>query len=131
MRQKGEAQEKLNEHQLRSLTLRLEEETYLKLIAIAGERSKSEYIRELLVEHLKEPQEHLKSISREAQGILEAKIESLEDLLKAKDQTIRILEEDKGFVTLEYTEAKTKLNRLLMPGQEEIIKKNWWQFWKH
>lgn len=130
MRQKGEAQEKLNEHQLRSLTLRLEEETYLKLIAIAGEKSKSEYIRGVLVEHLKEPQEKLKSISEEAQGILEAKINSLEDLIKAKDQTIRILEEDKGFVTLEYTEAKAKLNRLLMPSPEEITKKNWWLFWK-
>ncbi len=99
----GEPLERLSEHPLRSITLRIQEETYQKLIAIAGEKSKSEYIRELLVEHLKEPQEKLKSTSREAQGVLEAKIDSLEAIIKAKDQTIKILEEDKGFVILEYT----------------------------
>jgi|SRR5450756_482085 predicted CopG family antitoxin len=126
----GEPLERLSEHPLRSITLRIQEETYQKLIAIAGEKSKSEYIRELLVEHLKEPQEELNSASREAQGVLEAKIDSLEAIIKAKDQTIKILEEDKGFVILEYTEAKAKLNRLLMPSQEEITKKAWYQFWK-
>jgi hypothetical protein len=33
---------KQTEHRLRSLTIRLEEETYKKLIAIAGEKSKAE-----------------------------------------------------------------------------------------
>lgn len=103
---------KQTEHRLRSLTIRLEEETYKKLIAIAGEKSKAEYIRAVLVAHLSAPQEHRESTTGEPQGILEAKIKSLEDLIKAKDQTIRILEEDKGFVTLEYTETKAKLNNL-------------------
>lgn len=121
---------KQTEHRLRSLTIRLEEETYKKLIAIAGEKSKAEYIRAVLVAHLSAPQEHRESATREPPGILEAKIKSLEDLIKAKDQTIRILEEDKGFVTLEYAETKAKLNNLLMPSKEEIHNKAWWQFWK-
>lgn len=41
------------EHHLRSLTIRLEEETFIKLTAKAGENSRSEYIRELIVEHLR------------------------------------------------------------------------------
>jgi hypothetical protein len=121
---------KQTEHRLRSLTIRLEEETYKKLIAIAGEKSKAEYIRAVLVAHLSAPQENRESTTGEPQGILKAKIKSLEDLIKAKDQTIRILEEDKGFVTLEYTETKAKLNNLLMPSKEEIHNKAWWQFWK-
>jgi predicted DNA-binding protein len=96
---------------MRSLTIRLEEETYKKLVAIAGDKGKAEYIRAVLVEHLSAPKENRKSTEGEPQGVLEAKIKSLEDLLIAKDQTItkqehtiKILEEDKGFVTLEYTE---------------------------
>jgi gas vesicle protein len=121
---------KQTEHRLRSLTIRLEEETYKKLIAIAGEKSKAEYIRAVLVAHLSAPQENRESTTGEPQEILKAKIKSLEDLIKAKDQTIKILEEDKGFVTLEYTETKAKLNNLLMPSKEEIHNKAWWQFWK-
>ncbi|SRR5665811_132042 len=120
---------KQTEHRLRSLTIRLEEETYKKLIAIAGEKSKAEYIRAVLVAHLSAPQEHRESTAGEPQGVLEAKIKSLEDLLKAKDQTIRILEEDKGFVTLEYAETKAKLNNFLLPSKEEIQKKPFWKFW--
>lgn len=130
METEREPQEKLNEHRLRSLTIRLEEETYKKLIAIAGEKSKAEYIRAVLVAHLSAPQEHRESTTTEPQRILETKIKSLEDLLEAKDQTIRILEEDKGFVTLEYAETKAKLNNLLMPSKEEIHNKAWWKFWK-
>jgi methionine aminopeptidase len=119
---------KQSEHRLRSLTIRLEEETYKKLIAIAGEKSKAEYIRAVLVSHLSAPKEHREKTAGEPPGVLEAKIKGLEDLIKEKDKaiadkehTIKILEEDKGFVTLEYTELK---QRLLMPPRR------FWEFWK-
>lgn len=119
-------EETRNEHRMRSLTIRLDPETYEKLIAIAGEKSKAEYIRAVLVAHLSAPQ----GISGAPQERLEAKIESLEELLKAKNETIRILEEDKGFLTQDHVRISGQLNRLLMPSPEEITKKNWWQFWK-
>jgi len=117
--------EKLSEHRLRSLTIRIDEETYFKLIAIAGEKGKAEFIRAVLAAHLSAPPEHRESTAGEPPGILQAKIESLEELIKAKDLTISILQEDKGFVTLEYSQVKSQLDRLLMPKG-----RHFWEFWK-
>jgi len=74
-----ETDKKQNEHRLRSLTIRLEEETYSKLIAIAGDKSKAEYIRAVLIAHLGAPKEHRESTTGEPPGILGAKIENLEE----------------------------------------------------
>ena len=115
-----------NEHRLRSLTIRLDPETYEKLIAIAGEKSKAEYIRAVLVAHLSAPQ----GIAGAPQANLEAKIESLEELIRAKNETIRILEEDKGFLTQDHVRISGQLERLLMPSSQEIEKRQWWHFWK-
>jgi hypothetical protein len=121
---------KNSEHRLRSLTIRLEEETYKKLIAIAGEKSKAEYIRAVLVAHLSAPQEHRDSTVGEPPGILEAKVESLEELIKAKNENIKDLQNQIGFLTQDHVRISGQLDRLLMPSPEEITKKAWWKFWK-
>ncbi len=111
-------------------TIRLDDETNKSLLAKAGDKKPAEYIRAVLVAHLSAPQEHRESTVGEPPGILEAKIESLEELIRAKDQTIRILEEEKGFLIQDHTRISGQLDRLLMPSPQEITKKNWWQFWK-
>ncbi|MCJ7615005.1 MAG: hypothetical protein MUO43_00495, partial [Desulfobacterales bacterium] len=70
---------KLSEHRLISLTIRIDPETYAKLIAIAGDKSKAEYIRAVLIAHLSAPQEHLESTAGEPLNLLQAKNESLEE----------------------------------------------------
>ena len=127
----GEPDKKISEHRLRSLTIRLEEETYAKLIAIAGEKSKAEYIRAVLIAHLSAPQEHRESTVGEPPSILQAKNESLEELLKAKNENIKDLQSQVGFLTQDHVRISGQLDRLLMPSPEEITKKTWWQFWKH
>ena len=140
---------KEKEHRLRSLTIRLDEDTFTKLIAIAGEKSKAEYIRAVLIEHLSAPQERRERSSGEAQehqdstagappGILEAKIKSLEELITSKDQIIKKLDEDKDFLKdqvmeldrlLHQEQVITMQTQKLLPAQE-IKKKEWWHFWK-
>ncbi len=124
--------EKLSDQRLRSLTIRLEEETYLKLIAIAGEKSKAEYIRAVLVAHLGASQEHRERTAGEPQEILHAKIESLEELLKAKNENIKDLQNQVGFLTQDHVRISGQLDRLLMPSQEEQKEKGkkWFEFWK-
>ncbi|MFA4957896.1 MAG: hypothetical protein WC556_13075 [Candidatus Methanoperedens sp.] len=152
----GEAQEKrksisgdAQEHRLRSLTIRLDEDTFTKLIATAGEKSKAEYIRAVLIEHLSAPQEIRKRSSGEAQehqestaeappGILDAKVKSLEELVTSKDQIIKKLDEDKDFLKdqvmeldrlLHQEQVITMQTQKLIPAQE-IKKKKWWHFLK-
>ena len=128
----GENDKKQSEHRLRSLTIRLEEETYSKLISIAGDKSKAEYIRTVLIAHLGAPKEHRESTTEEPPGILEAKIESLEGLIKAKNENIKDLQNQVGFLIQDHVRISGQLDRLLMPSQEEQKEKGkkWFEFWK-
>ncbi len=63
-------------------------------------------------------------------ALLQAKNESLEELVKAKDQNIKDLQNQIGFLIQDHTRISGQLDRLLMPSPEEITKKAWWQFWK-
>jgi len=50
---------------------------------------------------------------------LEAKIESLQELIRAKDQTIRILEEEKGFLIQDHSSdelARLREEKLMPKG---------------
>jgi hypothetical protein len=124
-------------------TIRLDDETNSLMMAKAGEKKPAEYIREILIEYLKAAHEPLISSAtaaqsgevssselRESRFILQEKIESLEELIRAKNETIRILEADKGFLIQDHTRISGQLDRLLMPSSQEIIKKSWWEFWK-
>ena len=128
----GAPDDKLTEHRLRSLTIRLDPETYSKLIAIAGEKSKAEYIRAVLIAHLSAPQEHLESTAGEPLNLLQAKNESLEELIKAKDANIKDLQNQIGFLTQDHVRISGQLDRLLMPSKEEQKEKGkkWFEFWK-
>jgi cupin superfamily acireductone dioxygenase involved in methionine salvage len=67
--------------------------------------------------------------AREPPGILEAKVESLEELIKAKNENITDLQNQVGFLTQDHIRISGQLDRLLMPPQEVNVKK-WFQFWK-
>jgi cupin superfamily acireductone dioxygenase involved in methionine salvage len=125
-----EPDKKLSEHRLISLTIRLDSDTYAKLIAIAGDKSKAEYIRAVLISHLSAPEEHRDSTSRETLNMLQARNESLEELIKAKNENIKDLQNQVGFLTQDHVRISGQLDRLLMPTSEEITKKAWWHFWK-
>ncbi len=53
----------------------------------------------------------------------------LTDLIEVKDKWIKALENQVGFLQLEFGKLDPVL-LALMPSKEEIEKKKWWQFWK-
>lgn len=140
---------------MKTFSIRIDDDLFNKVEAAREDKPRTDFIREVIEGYfvtksspefnqaspelnqaspslnLPSPEQvkHTESLKSEI-VLLQAKNESLEKLIQAKDKTIRILEEDKGFVTLEYTQAKSKLDNLLMPSSEEIQKKSWWQFWK-
>ena len=56
-------------------------------------------------------------------------IRRLTDLIDVKDKWIKALENQVGFLQLEFGKLDPVL-LALMPSKEEIDKKKWWQFWK-
>jgi len=56
-------------------------------------------------------------------------IRRLTDLIEVKDKWVKALENQVGFLQLEFGKLDPVL-LALMPSKEEIDKKKWWQFWK-
>ena len=56
-------------------------------------------------------------------------INKLTDLIEVKDKWIKALENQVGFLQLEFGKLDPVL-LALMPSKEEAEKKKWWQFWK-
>ncbi len=66
-------------------------------------------------------------------NILQVKADDLEELVKSKNDLIRNLEKQNGFLIAEF-QRMSKINEqlLLSPAPEEQKEKGkqWWQFWK-
>jgi hypothetical protein len=57
-------------------------------------------------------------------------LEHCQEVNRILEERIKDLQEQNGFLIQDHTRITGQLDRLIMPSQEEIIKKNWWQFWK-
>ncbi len=93
---------------MRTFSIRLEEELYQKLEGARGEKTKPEFIREVLMKHLErtseEPSDEIEYLRSENAKLLE---------LLAREQAVSL-----------------QVQKLITESKEEITKKAWWQFWK-
>jgi hypothetical protein len=136
-------------HQKIPLTIRLEKWLFDKLEAAAGQKTKNEYIKEILIAHLGAPEAHQISTTTaptlhqertrsapeqdigESSRELIIELELKDKIIEAKDQTIRTLENQNGFLIAEFQRERSLNERLLMPSQEEQKDKpRWFEFWK-
>ncbi len=82
------------------------------------------------------PPEHVMQCNTDEIQRLTDEIQKLKDVIQSKielaeekDKRINDLENNVGFLQLEFSKLDPLLNQL-MPSKEEIQKKKWWQFWK-
>jgi len=74
--------------------------------------------------------EHKEDAS-ESSGELLIELDLKDKIIEAKDQTIRTLESQNGFLIYEFQKMSSLNERLLMPSREEQKEKGkWFQFWK-
>ncbi len=121
---------------MQTISIRLDDETIIRIEQLRGSEHKSDFYRKLIEHALmtfahKDLQSDDKSIAIDY-TILKAKNENMEELIKAKDITIKTLENEIGFLIQDHTRISGQLDRLLIPSQEEQKEKGkqWWQFWK-
>jgi len=85
---------------------------------------------------LQSKEEKLKDLKSKKQEIsrLQVQVERLQIELKAKDNDIKRLEDNLGYLRLEHSKLRediaAPLTRLLTAATEENKVKKWWQFWK-
>lgn len=132
---------------MKGISLRLDEDLLQKIDDYRGTTSKSDYIRDTLILHFEELEFHsntekyekiqkelsvfqtenekLKNEMQELNTlkyILEERIKEYKDQVEMHKQQLKTLEQQLGFLQLEYQKLS---DRLLLPAS-----KPWWQFWK-
>jgi len=129
---------------MKTFSIRIEEDLFDKVEAARGEKARTDFLREVILGYFatkassdlngarttSEPdKEHKEDIGESARELI-IELELKDKIIESKDQTIKTLEHEVGFLVQEHTRVTGQLDRLLLPAQEEITKKNWWQFWK-
>jgi hypothetical protein len=122
-------------HQKIPLTIRLEKWLYDKLELSAGQKTKNEFITEILVTHMGTPQTHqniTSSAPTNAPPEILKEIEMKNEIIQVLEGRVKDLQSQNGFLIQDHTRISGQLDRLLMPSQEEQKEKGkqWWQFWK-
>jgi cell shape-determining protein MreC len=93
--------------------------------------NRSEYIRSLLVFALDHKENTGTSASEHKENTTDYRENT--DLIEVLKQDIEHLRNQNVDLTKLLNQEQSlhlQTQRQLMPGQEEIVKKNWWQFWK-
>ena len=136
---------------MQTISIRLDDKVITKIEELRGSEHKSIFYRKL-IEHALNTFEH-KSIQSDDKVItsddkaittehredigessreLLIELDLKDKIIEAKDQTIKTLENQNGFLISEFQKMSSLNERLLMPPQEEQdkSKRHFWEFWK-
>jgi Arc/MetJ-type ribon-helix-helix transcriptional regulator len=136
---------------MQTISIRLDDKVITKIEELRGAENKSDFYRKL-IEHALNTFEH-KSIQLddkvmasddkaitterredigESSRELIIELELKDKIIEAKDQTIKTLENQNGFLIAEFQRERSLNEKLLMPSQEEQKEKGkkWFEFWK-
>ena len=116
----------------KTFSVRLDRWLYDKLVAASGIKGKNEYIKNLLIQNLNEQEKNNERTTDEQLSGLLKELQLKDEIIKSKDQTIGVLENQNGFLISEFEKMRLINEKLLMPSQEEQKEKGkqWWHFWK-
>jgi Arc/MetJ-type ribon-helix-helix transcriptional regulator len=121
---------------MHTISIRLDEETYKVIEEQRGSDNRSEFCRKLINDalitsvHKSIPNDDKKVT--DDYNIYRVKAEDLEELVKSKNDQIRNLENQNGFLISEIQHERAINEKFLMPSQEEQKEKGkkWFEFWK-
>jgi cupin superfamily acireductone dioxygenase involved in methionine salvage len=122
-------------HQKIPLTIRLDKGLHDKLVSAAGQKTKNEFITEILTAHLDAPQVHQERTTPAptiAPPEILKELELKDEIIKVLEGRVKDLQNQNGFLIQDHTRISGQLDRLLMPSQEEQKEKGkkWFEFWK-
>jgi hypothetical protein len=122
-------------HQKIPLTIRLDKWLHDKLEAAAGQKTKNEYIKEILIAHLDAPDTHQTYTTpapTSAPPEILKELELKNEIILILEGRVKDLQSQNGFLIQDHTRISGQLDRLLMPSQEEQKEKGkkWFEFWK-
>lgn len=117
---------------METITIRVDETLFQQLEGRRGDKSKSDFYRELISDYLNTDKGEFFDVAVHVEKIdsLESQVNELKADLSQKtvmneinSERIKDLQKQLGWMQLEYQKLS---NRLLLPAP----KKKWWRFWK-
>ena len=133
---------------MKTISIRVEDDVFNKIEKLRGNKSKSDFCREILEDNIDKNEDNglqkednllqnedgLKTLYENSIGeniTLKADLQHSAELLIAKNDLIKNLESQNGFLISEH-DRLTRLNDrlLLSSAPEEKIERKWWEFWK-
>jgi metal-responsive CopG/Arc/MetJ family transcriptional regulator len=122
---------------MKTITIRIDEEIFQQIEARRGEASKSDFYRNILIEYISDkpenapnkPEDDLESSEyvlniRKENETLRTDASHKDAILVLKDDRIKDLQNQLGFLQFEYQKLSNQLYKLLPEP------KKWWMFWK-
>lgn len=122
---------------MKTITIRVDEEIFQQIEARRGEASKSDFYRNILIEYISDkpeiapnkPEDDLENSEyvlniRKENETLRTDASHKDAILVLKDDRIKDLQNQLGFLQFEYQKLSNQLYKLLPEP------KKWWMFWK-
>jgi metal-responsive CopG/Arc/MetJ family transcriptional regulator len=122
---------------MKTITIRIDEEIFQQIEAKRGEASKSDFYRNILIEYISDkpenaqnkPEDDLESSEyvlniRKENETLRTDASHKDAILVLKEDRIKDLQNQLGFLQFEYQKLSNQLYKLLPEP------KKWWMFWK-
>jgi predicted CopG family antitoxin len=133
---------------MKTISIRVEDDVFNKIEKLRGNKSKSDFCREILEDNIDKNEDNglqkednllqnedgLKTLYENSIGeniTLKADLQHSAELLIAKNDLIKNLESQNGFLISEHDRLARLNDRLLLSSApEEKIERKWWEFWK-
>jgi predicted CopG family antitoxin len=133
---------------MKTISIRVEDDVFNKIEKLRGNKSKSDFCREILEDNIDKNEDNglqkednllqnedgLKTLYENLIGeniTLKADLQHSAELLIAKNDLIKNLESQNGFLISEHDRLARLNDRLLLSSApEEKIERKWWEFWK-
>ena len=96
----------------------LDEKLFEKVEEARGKRARTDFIRDVIKSYF---------ITESSQN---PNIPSQDYVKRLEEEITFLREQAKDFARMMENEQKLRAQKQIMPGQEEIVKKNWWHFWR-
>jgi hypothetical protein len=103
---------------MKTFSIIFDEELFDKVEEARGKRARTDFIRDVIKSYF---------LTESSQN---PNIPSQDYVKRLEEEITFLREQSKDFARMMENEQKLRAQKQIMPGQEEITKKNWWKFWK-
>ncbi len=126
---------------MKTVSIRFEDDVFKKIEQLRGVKSKSDFCREIIEDSIN----HIEDVSLQNEDrnlqimyeklhsehlTLKTESEHLREVIRLRDDLVKNLQDQNGFLIKEHDRLTRLTDKLLLPAAPAEPVKKWWNFWK-